>query len=78
MSRRRNKKYSVELKQQAIQDDLSGGGSLRTICNKYGILDKKQLRYWIMRYNGHKGFKERRGAGTVLHLQSVCRKKKYN
>lgn len=69
MSRRENKKYSVEFKQRAVQDYLSGGGNLRTICNKYGILDKKQLRNWIMWYNGHKEFKERRGAGTEIYMK---------
>lgn len=44
MSRRRNKYYDRKLKLQAVQDYLGGGGSLRTICKKHGIKDKKQLR----------------------------------
>ena len=68
MSRRRNKKYSVELKLQAVQDYLNGGGSLREICKKYEIKDKRQLRNWIMWYNGHKEFKERRGAETEIYM----------
>ena len=35
MSRRRNNKYSVELKLQAVQDYLSGGGSYETLKEKY-------------------------------------------
>ena len=54
MSRRRNKYYDRKLKLQAVQDYLGGGGSLRTICKKHGIKDKKQLRNWIKWYNGHK------------------------
>ena len=65
---RKLKKYSAELKQQAVQDYLSGNGSLRNICKKYGIKDKKQLRYWISCYNGHKDFKERSGARGEIYM----------
>lgn len=68
MSRRRNKKYSKELKLQAVQDYLNGKGSLREICRKYGISDKRSIRDWIKVYNGHKQFKERRGAGTEIYM----------
>ncbi len=51
MSRRRNKKYSAELKLQAVQDYLNGGGSQREICKKYGISAKRTLEVWIMWYN---------------------------
>lgn len=68
MSRKRNNKYSVELKLQAVQDYLKGKESLREICIKYGIPDKRSLRQWIMWYNGHKEFKERRGAGTEIYM----------
>lgn len=68
MSRRRNKHYSKELRLQAVQDYLSGEGSLRAICKKHEISDKKTLREWIMWYNGHKEFKERRGAGTEIYM----------
>ncbi len=68
MSRRRNKKYSVELKLQAVQDYLNGGGSSREISKKYGIRDKRQLLDWTMWYNGHKEFKERRGARTEIYM----------
>lgn len=33
-----NKKYSKELKQQAVLDYLAGCGSQNDICKKYGIL----------------------------------------
>ena len=55
MSRRRNKYYDRKLKLQAVQDYLGGGGSLRTICKKHGIKDKKQLRNWIKWYNADHG-----------------------
>ena len=68
MSKRKNKKYSKELKHEAVQDYLGGGGSLRTICKKHGIKDKKQLRNRIKWYNGHKEIKERRAAGTEIYM----------
>ncbi len=68
MSRRRNKKYSVELKLQAAQDYLNGVGSLREIVKKYEISSTWPLREWIMWYNSHKEFKERRGAGTEIYM----------
>lgn len=43
----KNKKYSVELKIQAVQSYQAGEGSLREICRKYGISDKHVLRDWI-------------------------------
>ena len=68
MSRRKNKKYSKELKLEAVQAYLRGEGSLRQACRQYEIRDKKQLRNWILWYNGHKEFKERREAGGEIYI----------
>lgn len=68
MSRRKNKKYSKELKLQAIQEYLTGNGSLREVCKKHGILDKSTLRDWIKVYNGHKEFRESHGSGTEIYM----------
>ena len=68
MSRRRNKKYSKELKLEVVQAYLGGRGSLRAICKEYDIRDKKALREWIKWYNGHKEIKERRVAGTEIYM----------
>ena len=67
MSRER-KKYSSELKRQAVQDYLEGKGSLRQLCKQYGISDKKSLRHWISCYNGHKEFNERSGARGEIYM----------
>jgi transposase-like protein len=64
----KNKKYSKELKQQAVQDYLSGKGSQRGICSKYGIRDAKTLRDWIKWYNGHKEFKEPSSAKGEIYM----------
>lgn len=68
MSRRRNKKYSKEVKEAAIQEYLSGKGSMRSICKKHGILAKRSLECWIMWYNGHKESKESRGSRTEIYM----------
>ncbi len=68
MSKRKYKKYSVELKLQAVQDYLNGGGSYVTVSKKYGLRSKTQLENWVLWYNGHKEFKERQGAGTEIYM----------
>ena len=67
MSKKRNK-YSAELKLRAVQDYLSGKGSLRKICKKYGIPDHKMLRQWMSCYNGHKDFRRRTGAKGEIYM----------
>lgn len=49
----RNKSYSKELKQAAINDYLNGSGSLREIAYKYKISTQEILRKWIIKYNSH-------------------------
>ena len=66
MSRRKNKKYSAELKLEAVQAYLNGEGSYEKLRKRYGLLSSTQLKEWVKRYNGHKEFKERRGAVTEL------------
>jgi transposase len=55
--RNRNRKYSPELKLQAVQDYLSGTYSQNEIIDKYKIASRTQLRKWIDKYNGHSSFK---------------------
>lgn len=64
----KNKKYSAELKMQAVLDYLSGGGSQKIICKKYEILDAHSLRDWILWYNGHREFKERSSAKGEIYM----------
>ncbi|MCQ2405698.1 MAG: helix-turn-helix domain-containing protein [Oscillospiraceae bacterium] len=64
----KNQKYSNELKQNAIQDYLSGKGSLRQISKKYGLSDKKSLWEWIQCYNGHKEFGERSASTGEIYM----------
>lgn len=63
-----NKRYSKELKNNAVQDYLVGKGSLRSLCKKYEILSTKQLRNWIKCYNGHKEFKEHSASTGGIYM----------
>ena len=58
--------YSAETKQNAVADYLSGKGTLREIQKKYGIRSDKQLRNWIMKYNGHEKLKASGTGGTSV------------
>lgn len=61
-----NKRYSKELKLQAVLDYLAGLGSQDDICKKYGIRSKSKLQIWIMRYNGHEELKVSRTGGYAI------------
>lgn len=62
----KNKKYSKELKQQAVLDYLAGRGSQDDICKKYGIRSRSKLQIWIKKYNGHEELKTSRTGGSSL------------
>ena len=64
----KNKKYSPELRMKAVEDYLSGKGTMKQIREKYGILANKQLINWIMWYNGHREFKERSNAKGEIYM----------
>lgn len=65
LPRERNRKYSPELKEEAVKAYLAGHGSALEICKQYKILDERQLRNWIKVYNGHKDFKEQTGGSRM-------------
>lgn len=58
--------YSAGTKRSAVCDYLSGKGTLREIQKKYGIRSDKQLRNWIMKYNGHENLKASETGGTTI------------
>lgn len=57
--------YTVEVKQQAVTDYLSGKGSYDDICEKYDISSKSILEKWIKKYNSHKDFKQPKSGGAI-------------
>ena len=75
---RKYKKYSAELKIQAVEEYESGNGSQREICRKYGILAKRTLEVWIMWYNGHREFKERSSAQGEIYMTKGRKQRKKN
>lgn len=58
LSPKANKRYSKELKLQAVHAYLSGEDSLDQICVKFGIRQHSQLLGWIRVYNEGKELKE--------------------
>ena len=64
-----NKKYSKELKQQAVLDYLAGYGSQDDICKKYGIRSKGKLQTWIKKYNGHEELKSSGTGGSIIMIK---------
>ena len=60
------KRYSKELKEQAVLDYISGRGSQQEICQRYGIRAKSKLQNWIKKYNGHEELKASGTGGTVI------------
>lgn len=60
------KKYSKELKIQAVEDYLAGSGSQTDICKKYGVRSKGKLQRWIMQYNGHEELKSSGTGGSTI------------
>lgn len=54
----KNKRYSKELKLQAVNDYLDGNGSLDDLCIKYGIRHRSPLIGWIKVHNSGKELKE--------------------
>ena len=65
LPRKKNRLYDPPLKEAAVKDYLSCRGSLREICKIYKIRSTRQLREWIMVYNGHKDFKKQTGGSRM-------------
>lgn len=62
----KNQKYSATLKEMAVSDYLAEKGSIRSICEKYGIRSTAQLRNWIMKYNSHGKLKSSGTGGSKI------------
>ena len=66
---RKNHVYRPELKRQAVEDYLSGIGSLADICRKYHIGNRAQLRDWIKVYNAHGDFNSVKHSGGGSYMK---------
>ena len=61
----KTRKYSIEIKKTAVEDYLSGKGSLNDICVKYDISRHGMLQRWIKWYNCHGDFKQPNSGGEI-------------
>lgn len=61
----KNRKYSPELKRDAVEAYLSGEGSLYSICLKFKIRSKLQLQNWIKMYNSGKKLRRESGGSRM-------------
>ena len=66
---RKNHVYRPELKRQAVEDYLSGIGSLADIQIKYHIGNRAQLRDWIKVYNAHGDFNSVKHSGGGSYMK---------
>jgi transposase-like protein len=57
---------TIEEKEAAVIDYISGNGSIREICKKHKISDTKTLRRWILKYNGHEKLKASGTGGSTI------------
>ena len=67
-----NSSYTVETKEQAVEEYLQGKGSLREISRKYHIPNKETLRQWVEVYNSNR---ELRGYNPRPEVYVAMRKK---
>ncbi|WP_448766712.1 transposase, partial [Acinetobacter sp. AGC35] len=63
--RSHNRKYTAELKRQAVKDYIEGRLSQYQIIEKYQIASRTQLANWIKKYNGHSNSFKADTGGTV-------------
>ena len=58
----KNNKYPEDTKRKAVEEYLSGKGSLEQISGRYGLRSITQLRQWIKVYNAHGDFNSRKNS----------------
>ena len=75
--RRKNRIYSIETKELAVRSYLAGEGSLRDICRRYEISEKRVLRRWIKVYNSGKEFKRMHGGSRMKQGRDTTQEERY-
>ncbi|RGH17555.1 transposase [Ruminococcus sp. AF12-5] len=63
---KRNKKYSKELKQQAVLDYLAGYGSQDDVCKNTESVQKLSYKSGLKKYNGHEELKSSGTGGSII------------
>lgn len=63
--------YSSEIKREAVEEYLSGKESQDTICEKYKIRSRTQLRTWIKVYNVHGDLNSAKHSGGGSYMKEA-------
>lgn len=69
LSTERNRVYGAETKLEAVQDYLSGSGSILDICQKHKIRDEHTLRDWIKVYTAHRDINSVKFSGGGSYMK---------
>ena len=72
----KNRIYSVQTKQQAVETYLTGQYSLQKICEIFKIRDKRQLRDWLKVYNSGREFKRMSGGSRMKSTHKATKEER--
>ena len=61
-----NATYNEDTKRKAVEEYLSGKGSLKVISAKFGLRTSTTLRRWLKAYNSGRGFRHRMSGGSRM------------
>lgn len=64
-----NRVYAPGLKLKAVQEYLSGAGTLREISKKYKLRNDRQLSNWVKLYNAHGDFNSAKFSGGGSYMK---------
>ena len=62
----KNRTYSAELKEQAVNAYMNGEATTHEIAAKYGLRSPTQLNNWIKVYNSGRGFRHKMSGGSRM------------
>ena len=72
----KNRIYSVEMKQQAVEAYLTGQYSLQRICEIFKIRGTWQLRTWLKVYNSGRDFKRTSGGSRMKSTHKATKEER--
>lgn len=73
---RKNRIYSVQTKQQAVETYLTGQYSLQKICEIFKIRGMYQLRDWLKVYNSGREFKRMSGSSRMKSTHKTTKEER--
>ena len=72
----KNRIYSVQTKQQAVETYLTGQYSLQKVCEIFKIRDRRQLRDWLKVYNSGREFKKMSGVSRMKSTHKATKEER--